>query len=75
VSLTIFGSAGGKALQGNSKLLAIVHLGAQWAILTKVKNTQVKYRLDTGTALNVLQVLLNPEQHYTWGSCQFSAWI
>ncbi len=36
-SLTIFGSAGEKALQGHSKLLAILHQGANRAILTRVK--------------------------------------
>jgi hypothetical protein len=37
-SLTSFGSAGGEALQGHSKVLAILHRGAKRAILTRVKN-------------------------------------
>jgi hypothetical protein len=36
-SLTSFGSAGGEALQGHSKVLAILHRGAKRAILTRVK--------------------------------------
>jgi hypothetical protein len=35
-SLTSFGSAGGEALQGHSKVLAILHRGAKRAILTRV---------------------------------------
>jgi hypothetical protein len=36
-SLTSFGSAGGEALQGHSKVLAILHRGAKRAVLTRVK--------------------------------------
>jgi hypothetical protein len=35
--LTIFGSAGEKALQGHSKFLGILHRGAKRDILTRVK--------------------------------------
>jgi hypothetical protein len=38
-SLTIFGLAGEKALQGHSKFLAILHQGAYRAILTRVNKT------------------------------------
>jgi hypothetical protein len=38
-SPTIFGSAEEKALQGQSKLLAILHQGAKRAIVTRVKKT------------------------------------
>jgi hypothetical protein len=34
-ALTVFGSAGEKALQGHSKFLAILHLGANRAIRVK----------------------------------------
>ncbi len=37
-SLTSFGSAGGEALQGHSKVWAILHRGAKRAILTRVKH-------------------------------------
>ncbi len=37
-SLTIFGSAGEEALQGHSKVLAILHRCAKRAILTRVNN-------------------------------------
>jgi hypothetical protein len=43
-SLTIFGPAGEKALQGHSKLLAILHQGANRAILIMVNNDS--YKLD-----------------------------
>jgi len=38
-SLTNFGSAGGEALQGHSKVLPILHRGAKRAILTRVKGS------------------------------------
>ncbi len=45
-SLTSFGSAGGEALQGHSKVLAILHRGAKRAILTRVKEgIYFRYRL------------------------------
>ncbi len=42
-SLTIFGSAWEKALQRHSKFLAILHQGANRAILTRVKEHIVTY--------------------------------
>ncbi len=41
-SLTSFVSAGGEALQGHSKELAILHLGANRTILTRVNGFSIQ---------------------------------
>jgi hypothetical protein len=45
-SLTIFKSAGEEALQGHSKVLAILQRGAKRAILTRVKEATWVGRKD-----------------------------
>jgi hypothetical protein len=44
-SLTVFGSAGEKALQEHAKIFAILHQRVNRAILTRVNNGQNKKKL------------------------------
>jgi hypothetical protein len=53
-SLTSFGSAGGEALQGHSKVLAILHRGAKRAILTRV-HCSSRFRVKLEKKLKVPQ--------------------
>jgi hypothetical protein len=63
-SLTSFGSAGGEALQGHSKVLAILHRGAKRAILTRVKKLSClnsRIRRIRIQQINLKQIQADPD--------------
>jgi hypothetical protein len=74
-SLTSFRSAGGEALQGHSKVLAILHRGAKRAILTRVLTSMLSMQFTVSDV--AMSVAIRPSKSsgkvttsfLPWGSC------